>query len=101
MATYAEIRQLFSNSDLRNKVDVAVVVAAETIRVEDAGTDNHANRLVWAEQAFASPRGKSTEMLMAILAANKDLTTTQILGAADAAVQAKVDAAINIFADGS
>ena len=101
MATYTELRTLFHNSDLKNKVSVACIVAAEAIRVEDGGTTNHANRLLWAKKAFASPDNVSTEMLMALLAANKDALTATILAATDVAIQAKVDAAVDVFADGS
>ena len=101
MAGYAEIRGLFADSTLKNKVEVACIVAAEAIRGEDAGTTNHANRLVWAKEAFTSPSGTASKMWMALLAANKDLTVQQIQEATDAAIQTKVDAAINLFADGS
>jgi len=101
MAAYTDLYGLFNNSELRNKMRVAVVVAAETIRGEDAGTDNHANRLVWAKNAFQNPESAADAMLKALLAANKDLEVAQITGASDAAIQTKVDAAVNVFADGS
>jgi len=101
MATYTDLYGLFANSELRNKMRVAVVVAAETIRAEDAGTDNHANRMAWAKNAFSNPDGAADGMLKALLAANKDLEVAQIMGASDAAIQTKVDAAVNVFADGS
>ena len=100
MASYMELRNLFS-SDIKNKVEVACIVAAEAIRSEDPATTNHANRLLWAKAAFANPGGMSNQMLMALLAANKDATVAQITGASDAAIQAKVDAAVDVFADGS
>ena len=46
MATYMELRGLFNDSDLDNKIEVACIVAAQTICNEDGGTANHANRLV-------------------------------------------------------
>ncbi len=101
MADYAALRLLFTDNDLRNRIDVAIIVEAEAIRGEDAGTENHANRLAWAKAAFANPRGKSDEMLMALLAANKDATVNAIQDAGDEALQAKVSAAVNVFADGS
>jgi len=101
MATYAELQNLFSDDALKNKVEVACIVAAESIRTEDAGTENHANRLAWAKAAFQNPRGTRNQMLMALLAGNKDLEPAAISGATDAQVQAKVDAAVNVFADGS
>ena len=55
MATYAELRQLFSDGDLKNRIEVAVVVAAEAIRIEDFGTTNHANRVLWAKPRSSDP----------------------------------------------
>ena len=101
MASYLELRSLFGNGELRNKLDVAIVIAAEAIRNEDVGTTNHANRLTWAKAAFNNPRSKADEMLMALLAANKDLTVAQIEEATDSAIQTRVDAAVDVFADGS
>jgi len=101
MATYMELRQLFGNNDLKNRIEVACIVAAEAIRTEDVGTVNHANRLVWAKRAFGSPNTIRDEMLMALLAANKDASVATIEGVADAALQTLINAAVNVFADGS
>ena len=101
MAAYEDLRQLFGDSDLQNKTDVAVIISAETIRTEDAGTTNHVKRLLWAKAAFSNPRGKSDEMLMALLASNSTATVEAIQGVTDAALQAKVAAAVDVFADGS
>lgn len=101
MATYTELRNLFGNDSLRNKIEVAVIVAAEAIRTEDGGTANHANRLIWAKRAFENPISVSTQMLMALLAANAGATVAQITGASDATIQTLVNAAVNVFADGT
>lgn len=101
MATYIELRGLFSNNDLLNRVEVATIVAAEAIRTEDAGTTNHVNRLAWAKKTFANPNGVRNEMLMALLAANKDATVASITSVTDAALQTLVNAAVNVFADGA
>ena len=101
MATYLELRSLFNDSDLFNRIQVASLVAAEAIRTEDVGTVNHANRLIWAKSAFKSPVGTAKEMIMAVLAGNSSLTVEQITGATDAAIQTKVNAAVDIFADGN
>jgi hypothetical protein len=101
MATYSELRALFSDGDLRNKVEVACIVAAEAINVEGTGATNHTNRLLWAKSTWSNPRGASLRMLMALLAANKDAAVANITGATDVQIQAKVDAAIDVFADGS
>lgn len=101
MATYMELKALYGHSDLQDKVEVACIVAAEAIRGEDPGTANHANRIIWAKRAFESPTAVRNGMLMALLAANKDLTVATIAGATDSQIQDKVDAAVDVFADGS
>jgi hypothetical protein len=99
MATYTELFDLWSNSDLQNKVTVACLIAAEAIRTEDPATPNHALRLVWAKQVFADPAPAGKEMFMAVLAGNAAMTTGQIKTATDAAIQAKVNAAVPLFAE--
>ena len=101
MATYAELFELRANSAFRNKVSVAVAVAADGIRQEDGATDNHANRLIWAKRAMQNPGAVGQEVLFSILVANKTATTEQILGAKDAAIQANVDAVVDLFAQGA
>ena len=101
MASYPELRALFSHSDLRNQIEVACIIAAESIRTEDPITDNHANRLIWAKRAFQNPNAIRNDMLMALLAANAGVEPSAITNASDATVQAKVDDAVDLFADGS
>lgn len=101
MATYAELFSLRNNSDLRNKVTSAVIIAAETVMNELDTVPNHANRLIWAKGVFANPRTETDRMFMAVLAANKDASVAQIEGATDAAIQTNVDDHIDLFADGS
>ena len=101
MASLTELQSLFGNNDMLVKVEAAVIVEAEVIRTEDVGTTNHANRLVWAKQAFDNPRRKREEMWRAMLAANKDMDAGTILSANDAAIQSAVSAAVDVFADGS
>ena len=101
MATYQELRFLFANDDLRHKIEVACIVAAEAIRTEEASVENHANRLLWAKAAFSNPSTVSKQLLMAMLATNKEAEVSAITGVTDALIQAKVDAAIDVFADGT
>lgn len=101
MATYDELRGLFTHGPLRNKVEVACIIAAEAVRTEDVGVANHVNRLVWAKRVFENPGAVRDHMLMALLATNKDLAVAAITDATDAAIQTQVDAAIDVFADGS
>jgi hypothetical protein len=101
MATYAELYELGSNAALRNKMTVACLVAAQAVMVEAGTVENHANRLLWAKSVFSDPQGMGQKMLMAALAANAALTVAQITGAADAALLATVQGAINLFATGA
>lgn len=101
MASYTELFDLIQDSDLRNKVAVAVGVAADTIRVEDAGTANHANRVIWAKGAFSDPMAEAEKMLWAVVSANSGQTIANIQGASDVSIQTNVDAVVDIFADGS
>lgn len=101
MASYEELHGLFEGSSaLKNKIKVAIIVAAEAIRNEDGGTANHANRLLWAAGAFESPGSVADKMLMAVLAANKAADVGAIAGASDITIQANVDAVVDMFATG-
>jgi hypothetical protein len=101
MATYNELRSLFTHGELRNRIEVACIIAAEAIRTEDVGVDNHPNRLVWAKAAFENPNAIRDHMLMALLAANKNTAVEAITSVSDSALQTLVDAAVDVFADGS
>lgn len=100
MATYDELLQASENEPLKRKVRVAIIVAAEKIRVQTTNLPtNHARRLKWAAQAFTSPDSVQDTMLRVILAQNRAATLSQITGADDATVQVAVDAAVDLFAD--
>lgn len=98
MATYKELFDLSSSDDLRNKVQVACIIAAETVRAESEAVNNHANRLKWAKAVFENPASMAKTMLWAILAGNSSATVSQIVNASDSAIQTKVTAAIDLFA---
>lgn len=100
MATYNELYGLNSDSELRNRVTMACIVAAETVMAEEDTTPNHANRLVWAALVFASPAMEAKRMFMAVLAANKDADVAAIQSATDAQIQAAVDNHVDLFATG-
>lgn len=100
MATYTELFGLNNNSDLRNKITVACIVAAETIRTELVTVPNHANRLSWASVVFANPAREAERLTWAVLAQNKTATVAQITAASDATIQTAVDAAVDVFATG-
>ena len=98
MATYIQILTAAQNDDLRSRVRVACIVAANTVRTEPAETANHAARMLWAKGVYESPVNAGEKMLWAVLAQNSEATLTQITGASDAAIQNNVNAAIDLFA---
>ena len=67
MATYTEIAALRRNSILKDKVSVAVSVAAMDIRNEAESAPNHRARKRWADQAIVNPEGQAEAMLWAVL----------------------------------
>ena len=101
MATYFELLDAAQNTNLRQRIRVAIVVAAETIRTENSGTTNHANRLIWAKQAFENPESILEKMIWAVLAQNKAVAYATIIAADDSTVQTAVNAAVDIFAIGA
>lgn len=100
MATLSEIWTLLTDPTLQQKVSAACMVAAEAIRTEDAGTANHANRLKWAKRVLNDHVDAGADMLKAVIAANASATLAQITDATDATIQAAVNGAVDIFADG-
>lgn len=101
MATYAELASIVGGGTLRDRLTAACVAQAEVIRTENTGTTNHANRVVWAKQAFQNPQAKANEMIWALMAQNASATQAQILAATDAQLLAAVAAAVDIFATGA
>ncbi len=98
MATYMELFNVKNNSDFQDKVAVAIVIAAETIRTDSSPPTNQAQRLAWAQNAMDRPVEEARRMLWAVLATNKDATVAQIVGASDTEIQTQVDAAVDLFA---
>lgn len=101
MATYAELILASQNGTLTDKIRVACIIAAEAIRTEAGTTTNHANRMLWAKQVFDNPSMEQVRMTWAVLAQNQAVALTSIVGASDSAVQTAVNAAVDVFANGS
>jgi hypothetical protein len=101
MATLAELWTLMESAPLKEKVSSACLIAAEAIRVEDSGTANHANRIKWAKAVLKDHVQAGDDMLKAVLAANSAAALATITAASDATIQSAVNAAVNIFADGT
>lgn len=90
MATYLELRGMFNDSDLSNKMAMAVVISAYDIL---QGTPTADDR-TWVAAVLSNPKAAGNQAHMAVLAANKGLTTTAILSAADSVIQSQVDAIV-------
>lgn len=95
MATYLELHALRTNADLNQKLSVAVLVAANTVRLESDQTPFHKNRVAWAQQAVKDPEVFASKALGLLLAQNKDLTVVQINAVSDSALQTAVDGLVN------
>ena len=95
MATLQELRGLFTDSDLLEKVEVATVIAANNLL---SGAPTTAEK-AWAANVFSGPKSESSKALMSVLAANAALTTTALQGASDAAIQANVDSVVSVLVD--
>jgi len=98
MATYAELRAASEDPALLVKVQVACIVAANTVAMEADTVPLHAQRLQWASLAFADPVNTARRMINSVLAKNAAAPLGAITGANDAAVQTAVDASVNVFA---
>ena len=87
MATLQELRGLFNDSDLLEKVEAALIISANDL-LSGAPT---AAQTSWAAHVFTNPRTEAKKAVMAVLASNSSATTGQILGASDTAIQTNVD----------
>lgn len=107
MATYEELHELANNSGMKNKVRVAIAIAADRIaQVEDTGTNfdqtagAHDKRRTWVNdaKAFRPSEELAQEFWNAMLAANNTLAVAGITGATDLAIQNNVEQVIDILA---
>lgn len=97
MASYIDLVQAQADTTLRQRVSVACVIAADTIRTEDPATANHSSRVAWAKTVYASPHTVASSVLWSVLAQNKSVTLAAIIGSTDAQLQTAVDAAVAAF----
>lgn len=95
MATYLEIFALASDpniTDLRKKIKVAIAVKAQLIAETPTTT---AAQKSFAQAALRDPGAYEQLVLNYVLADNVALTTSQISGASDSAVQTAVNTAVD------
>lgn len=99
---YQELRDIFRNSTrLFEQVRQAITVEAIIIKDEDSGTPNHANRLIWAQEALMNPESKTPCFVDVVLAKNRTASRVAIETADDSLVQQNVSEAVDLFATGS
>ncbi len=89
MATYQEIRSLFSDDDLRHRVETAVVIAAEAELIASPGSVNGRS---WGLKALQDTAGWGRKAFILVLAANKAAPVSAIKSASDVFIQTAVDA---------
>ena len=97
MATNTELFSLYYNSELKNKVIVAIAKKAQTLLAASVPT---AAQLNWAKNALENTDSVATALYKYVLAANSTLTVAQIVGASDAAIQSNIDTAADKFIAG-
>ena len=90
MATYQELFDLSTETEIINKVATAGVIKAESLI--SAATPTSAE-ITWANNTLSNPVGRAKTLIHYVMAANKDSTSTVIRGASDSVIQGNVDAA--------
>ena len=85
-----------ADSLVRQRVIGAALIAAGDIRVEDMGTANHANRLIWANALSDEPTGVGTRLFHYML---RDATVLGVIAEGTPITDAQVQAAVNGYID--
>lgn len=92
MASYLELYELQTNSNLRNKITTAIRIASKDILDEVTPVTA---RVDWAKEALGNPESKLQEMMGYMLAVNAGAEKTAIESATDSSILANVYTAIN------
>ena len=95
MANYVELRGLFKDSPLLNRVTMATVIAANNLL---AGAPTAASK-AYASAVFENPEAEARKVFMAVLATNNSLSVAAIQGATDAAIQTAVNTVVPLLRD--
>jgi len=91
MATLQELRGLFRNSDLTEKIESAIIISANDLISGTPSTDEQK----WAAVVFGNPTSEARKAMMAVLAENESLSTSAILNATDNAIKSQVEAVVS------
>lgn len=89
MATLLELADLSANQDLRRKVRVACVLAAQAQFTASPGTPEGRK---WALAVITDPMTWGNRVLLSVLANNAAATSAQITAATDTTIQNAVNA---------
>ena len=107
MATYLELRDLYNDDALQNKIEVAMSIAGTEVLLNNdtsapyaqtAGA--HEKRVRYAYRVNQNTAGESEKMWKLVLAVNNGLTVAQIQGAADNAFLTNVKDLYDELANG-
>lgn len=99
MATYAELFGLIATeSEVKNKVKVALLVAAKTICDEADTIPNHAQRKVWAREILNNVDSQIDKTFQILVASFRAQTIVGIQSATDTTIQQAVDSSVNFLA---
>ena len=90
MATYSELRSLFSNDDLRHRVETAVIIAAEA---ELAASPGSVEGRAWGLKVLRGPANWGRTAFLSVLASNNAASVGAIQSATDSTIQSNVDVA--------
>lgn len=90
MATYSELRSLFSDDDLRHRVETAVLVAAEA---ELSASPGSVNGRAWGLKVLRDTSGWGRTAFISVLASKKTVAVVSIQSATDVNIQDSVNAA--------
>ena len=69
MASYVELRDLFANDTMKNRLDVATMKAAQALLDGTPTSDE----IKWAAAVLASPRSESEKAWRYVLAVNSEI----------------------------
>ena len=86
------------SDDVTYQVAGACLKAAQDIQAEDAGTENHANRLLWAAAVEANPKAIARSMVGRVL--ENATIAADVDNATDSDMQFVVNSLIDEFATG-
>ena len=98
MATLIDLRNLWSNDLLKNRIEQASQIVCWNIIGELGTVPNHTERLAWAVKVLADPSGWADTLLRVIVAKYNASTIATITSATDALVIAAVEEVVNAFA---